>query len=77
VLLHGVNVDSAPNRTLVLDSGAGEVQLLLRRRANPCRWMDFALGPGAWRALRGHGGMRCEPLTDGVLRVGPVQVRWE
>ena len=24
------------------------------------------------RALRRRGGMRCEPLTDGVLRVGPV-----
>lgn len=30
--------------------------------------------PRRLEALRGHGGMRCEPLSDGVLRVGPVEV---
>jgi hypothetical protein len=32
------------------------------------------VGPGTWKALRGKGGVRCEPLDDGVLRVGPVAV---
>jgi hypothetical protein len=32
-------------------------------------------GAGAFRALRGRGGVRCEPLTDGVLRVGPGLLR--
>jgi hypothetical protein len=36
--------------------------------------MDVAIGPGAWQALRGRGGIRCVPLDDGVLRVGPVEV---
>lgn len=76
VLLEGVDVDSAPSRTLRLDSGAGAVVLRLHRRANPCAWLDHTVGPGAWKGLRGHGGMRCEPLTDGVLRVGPVEVTW-
>ena len=76
ILLRGVEVDGARGRVLSLDSGSGPVVLRLRRAANPCAWMDATLGPGAWKALRGHGGMRCEPLTDGVLRVGPVQVRW-
>jgi hypothetical protein len=34
--------------------------------------MDVTIGPGAWRALRGKGGIRCMPLNDGLLRVGPV-----
>jgi hypothetical protein len=34
--------------------------------------VDVTVGPGTWRALRGRGGIRCTPLNDGVLRVGPV-----
>ena len=40
-------------------------------------WMDVTVGPGAWKALRGKGGVRCEPLDDGVLQVGPVAVTIE
>jgi MOSC domain-containing protein YiiM len=76
VLLRGVEVDGMGGRVLSLDSGTGPVVLRLRRAANPCAWMDATLGRGAWKALRGHGGMRCEPLTDGVLRVGQVRVEW-
>jgi MOSC domain-containing protein YiiM len=76
VLLAGVDVDAATGRTLRLDCGEGAVLLRLTARAHPCAWLDHTVGPGAWKALRGHGGMRCEPLTDGVLRVGPVDVSW-
>jgi hypothetical protein len=34
--------------------------------------MDVVLAPGAFKALRGRGGVRCEPLSDGVLRRGPA-----
>ena len=76
VLLEGVDVDSATGRTLCLDSGAGPVLLRLHSPAHPCAWLDHTVGPGAWKGLRGHGGMRCEPLTDGRLRVGPVEATW-
>jgi MOSC domain-containing protein YiiM len=76
VLLDGVDVDSTPGRTLGLDCGSGTVLLRLHGRANPCAWLDHTVGAGAWKGLRGHGGMRCEPLSDGVLRVGPVAVTW-
>lgn len=55
-----------------LDSGAGEVRFQAYRPAHPCAWMDVVLGSGAFRALRGHGGVRCTPLDDGVLRLGPA-----
>jgi MOSC domain-containing protein YiiM len=55
-----------------LDSGAGEVRFQAYRPAHPCAWMDVVLAPGAFRALRGHGGVRCTPLDDGVLRLGPA-----
>ncbi|GAA4993254.1 hypothetical protein WHI96_11710 [Pseudonocardia tropica] len=36
--------------------------------------MDTEIGDGAWTALRGRGGVRCEPLDDGVLRLGPAEL---
>jgi MOSC domain-containing protein YiiM len=72
ILVRGIPVDDLVGSVLSLDSGDGPVRLDVRRRANPCAWMDVAIGPGGWRMLRGHGGVRCAPLDDGRLRVGPV-----
>ena len=72
ILTTGIDVDALVGAILCLDSGDGQVCLRVNRRANPCAWMDVTIGPGAWQALRGKGGVRCEPLDDGVLRVGPV-----
>lgn len=52
----------------------GGVLFRAHRPANPCAWMDVTLGSGAFRALRGRGGMRCEPLSSGVLQVGGAVV---
>lgn len=60
-----------------LDSGEGPVRFRAHRPANPCRWMDVVLAPGAFRGMRGRGGVRCEPLDDGVLRRGPALLRVE
>lgn len=58
-----------------LDSGNGPVEFEAHRPANPCAWMDVVYAPGAFQALRGRGGMRCAPLTDGVLMLGPAVLR--
>jgi MOSC domain-containing protein YiiM len=58
-----------------LDSGDGPVRFRAHRPANPCRWMDVVVAPGAFRAMRGRGGVRCAPLDDGVLRLGPARLR--
>lgn len=81
VVLRGFPVDElAAGRDTVgaefsLDSGDGPVRFRAHRGANPCRWMDVVLAPGAFRAMRGRGGVRCEPLSDGTLRLGPAQLR--
>jgi len=74
VLLSGVAVDELVGSILVLDSGEGPIRLQVNRPANPCAWMDVTIRPGARDELRGKGGIRCTPLDDGVLRVGPVAV---
>ncbi len=72
ILVRGIAVDDLVGAVLTLDSGDGPVSLRVRRRANPCAWLDTTIGPGSWRALRNKGGVRCTPLDDGVLRLGPV-----
>jgi MOSC domain-containing protein YiiM len=81
LVLHGFPVDELaagrdhPGALFSLDSGDGPVRFQAHRPANPCRWMDVVLAPGAFRAMRGRGGVRCEPLDDGVLRLGPARLR--
>ncbi|MGN9807846.1 molybdenum cofactor biosysynthesis protein [Micromonospora sp. BQ11] len=77
ILTVGLAVDELLGSVLTLDSGDGPVRLRVNRPANPCAWMDVTVGPGAFKALRRRGGVRCTPLDDGVLRVGPVAVAVE
>jgi hypothetical protein len=72
VMLRGFPVDELRGTEFTLDTGDGPVRFRGNRPANPCAWMDVTLAPGAHRALRGRGGVRCEPLSDGVLRLGPA-----
>lgn len=81
IVLRGVPVDGlaggrgTDGAVFSVDSGDGPVHFRAHRPANPCRWMDVVLAPGAFKALRGRGGVRCEPLDDGVLRLGPAVLR--
>jgi len=72
IMLRGFPVDELRGVQFSLDSGHGPVTFRGNRPANPCAWMDVVLAPGAFRAMRGRGGMRCEPLTSGTLSLGPA-----
>ena len=74
ILVTGIDVDALIGSVLSLDSGSGPVDLQVRSAARPCSWLDVTIGSGTRKALRGKGGIRCVPLTDGELRLGPVQV---
>jgi MOSC domain-containing protein YiiM len=75
IVLRGLDADALRGVVFSLDTGQGPVVFQGFRPANPCAWMDVELAPGAFRALRGRGGMRCSPLTSGVLSLGPATVR--
>ncbi|PRY40188.1 MOSC domain-containing protein [Geodermatophilus tzadiensis] len=72
VVLRGAQVEALRDERFALDCGEGAVLLQGGRPANPCAWLDTVLAPGAHRGMRGRGGVRCAPLTDGVLRLGPA-----
>ncbi|ADG75335.1 conserved hypothetical protein [Cellulomonas flavigena DSM 20109] len=73
VVLRGAHLTPLVGEEVVLESGGDAVRLRVGRFANPCAWMDRVLAPGAHPALRGgRGGVRCRPLTDGVLHRGPA-----
>lgn len=73
VVLRGVPVDALRGHDLELVAADGSsVVLSGRRPAAPCAWMDRVIGAGAHAALRGRGGLRCVPLTDGELVRGPA-----
>jgi MOSC domain-containing protein YiiM len=75
ILIRGVDVDRLRGADFSLDSGLGPVLFHAHRPANPCAWMDVMLAPGAHKALRGRGGLRCEPLSTGELTRGPALLR--
>jgi MOSC domain-containing protein YiiM len=75
VVLRGAEVEALRGQLFSLDCGDGVVLLQGGRPANPCAWLDTVLAPGAHRGMRGRGGVRCAPLSDGVLRLGPAVLR--
>ena len=72
VITRGIAVDGLVGQEFSLDSGDGPVWFRAHSPANPCAWMDEQVAPGAFQHLRQHGGIRCEPLSDGTLRLGGV-----
>lgn len=77
IIVRGLDIDAMRDQEFSLDTGSGPVQFRAHRPANPCAWMDVAFAPGAHKAFARRGGMRCEPLTDGTLHLGPAVARTE
>lgn len=74
ILLRGVDVDALAGMTFSIDAGLGAVRFDDPRPANPCAWMNTAVGEGAHRAFCRRGGLRTGPLDDGILRLGPAKL---
>ena len=72
IVTRGIDVDELVGTTFTLDAGHGPVRFRSRTAASPCGWMNEFYAPGAHRSLRGRGGIRCEPLDDGLLSRGPA-----
>ncbi|WP_420370435.1 MOSC domain-containing protein [Curtobacterium sp. L1-20] len=76
VFLRGADVEALRGEPFAIESpGRAAVRFHGYRPANPCAWMDHEVAPGAFRAMRGRGGLRCDPESDGVLTLGPAVLR--
>ena len=72
VFLRGAELAPLLGHDFALESGGELVWLHAGRPAHPCAWMDRMLAPGAHKAMRGRGGIRCRVVSDGVLHRGPA-----
>ncbi|MCC9145606.1 MULTISPECIES: MOSC domain-containing protein [unclassified Arthrobacter] len=72
VVLRGAELAPLLGQDFVLESADGRVEFHGGRQAHPCAWMDQVLAPGAHKAMRGRGGLRCRPLSSGTLHRGPA-----
>ncbi|MEO5320637.1 MOSC domain-containing protein [Arthrobacter sp. CC3] len=72
VVLRGADLAPLLGGEFVLESRGDVVRLKAGRPAHPCAWMDQVLAPGAHKAMRGRGGVRCQVLSGGILHRGPA-----
>lgn len=72
VVLRGAELAPLLGLEFTLESGGDVVRLQAGRPAHPCAWMDQMLAPGAHKAMRGRGGVRCRVVSGGLLHRGPA-----
>lgn len=70
IVLRGAHLPPLLGKEFALESRGESVRLKAGRPAHPCAWMDQMLAPGAHKAMRGRGGMRCQTLSNGILHRG-------
>ncbi|MEV7606809.1 MOSC domain-containing protein [Paenarthrobacter sp. NPDC089322] len=72
VVIRGAELAPLLGHEFVIESGKDSVRLKAGRAAHPCAWMDQVLAPGAHKAMRGRGGIRCQVISGGMLHRGPA-----
>lgn len=66
IVISGINILAFADRKFSL----GEVVLEMTGQCFPCSRMEENIGPGAYNAMRGHGGITAMVIKGGTLRVG-------
>lgn len=66
IVISGINLLAFTDRKFSL----GEVVLEMTGRCHPCSRIEENIGPGAYNAMRGHGGITAKVIRGGSLQVG-------
>ena len=71
LVIRGINLLSLKGKQF----NVGEALLEYSGECHPCSRMEKNLGPGAYNAMRGHGGITARVINSGIIKVGdPVSV---
>ena len=68
LVVSGINLLALRNARVQV----GDAVLEIVGPCAPCSRMETEVGPGAYAAMRGHGGMTARVITSGAIRVGDV-----
>ncbi len=66
VVVSGINLQALKGRRVAV----GDAVLTVVSPCDPCSQMEEGLGPGAYNAMRGHGGWNARVLEGGPIRLG-------
>ena len=66
VMVRGINLLALKKQQIRI----GNVSLEVTGECHPCSYMEEALGPGGYNAMRGHGGITARVLTPGMIHIG-------
>jgi MOSC domain-containing protein YiiM len=66
IVVSGINLLALRNAKIHV----GDAELEVVGPCAPCSRMEEEVGPGAYAAMRGHGGMTARVITTGTIRVG-------
>ena len=68
IVVRGINLLAFANRQFTI----GEVVLEMTGICHPCTRFEQTLGPGAYNAMRGHGGITAKVITGGTICPGDL-----
>lgn len=71
MVISGINLLAFQDRQFQI----GEVILQMTGNCYPCSKMERYFGPGAYNAMRGHGGITAKVIKGGTIRLGD-EVKW-
>lgn len=66
IVVSGINLSAFNDAEFTI----GTALLKMTGLCHPCSRMEQNLGEGGYNAMRGHGGITCEIIEEGIIKIG-------